>query len=190
MFKRKGFFAHPVVQTGTIVLVLAGISAVVVLTKAKNQIRLQELQLAHATEKLRAEQAMAAAEVARAQAEASREATKIHIVWGLATAATTALLFLSDVRTKQNIRYMRRSARGVKIYRYSYCWDPTQEYEGVMAQDLLQSNIYKHAVYTLPCGHYAVDYSSIDVELKIIREGGGGRGSYVETVSSDCNSAS
>jgi len=129
---------------------------------------------------------MAAAEVARAQAEASREATKIHIVWGLATAATTALLFLSDLRTKRNIRYIRRSPRGLKVYRYSYCWDPAEEYEGVMAQDLLQSSTYKHAVHMLPCGLYAVDYSCIDVKLdRITREGA--EGGQIEATSSDCS---
>ena len=72
--------------------------------------------------------------------------------------------FSSDVALKKNIIRTGRSPKGIPIYEWNYKHRPDQRYQGVMAQDLVES--YPSAVKTGPNGYLEVDYSQIDVEFK------------------------
>lgn len=82
------------------------------------------------------------------------------------SAAGLAALF-SDVRLKQNIKLVRPSKSGIPIYEFEYINKDLGKgrYEGVIAQDLLES--HPEAVKEKD-GFYSVDYSLIDVDFKEI----------------------
>jgi hypothetical protein len=53
----------------------------------------------------------------------------------------------------------------LNIYLFKYISDPEKIYQGVIAQELLNTK-YESAVSTGRGGFYQVDYSKIDVEFK------------------------
>jgi len=71
----------------------------------------------------------------------------------------------SDERLKKNIRLVRASKSGIPIYEFEYINKDLGDgrYEGVMAQDLLES--HPEAVKEKD-GFLSVDYSLIDVDFK------------------------
>lgn len=72
----------------------------------------------------------------------------------------------SDIRLKENIKQIGVSEKGLAIYQFEYKNKDLGEgiYEGVMAQDLLESN--PEAVISDSSGILSVDYSKIDVEFR------------------------
>ena len=52
------------------------------------------------------------------------------------------------------------------MYKFTYVWDNTKKYLGVMAQDILQTK-YADAV-TEEGGYYRVDYSKLPVDMEEI----------------------
>ena len=70
----------------------------------------------------------------------------------------------SDVALKENIVRTGRSPKGLPIYEWNYKHRPDQRYQGVMAQDLVES--YPSAIKTGPNGYLEVDYTQLDVEFK------------------------
>lgn len=75
----------------------------------------------------------------------------------------------SDANLKENIKKIGTSKKGVAIYEFEYKNKNLGEgvFQGVMAQDLLDSN--PEAVLSDDNGFLSVDYSKIDVEFKRIR---------------------
>lgn len=79
----------------------------------------------------------------------------------------------SDIRLKQDIHLLGKSAAGIPVYSFKYRDDmkdylrenvDTQSiYFGAMAQDLL--HLAPEAVNVDPSGYYSVDYSMIDVDF-------------------------
>lgn len=72
----------------------------------------------------------------------------------------------SDSRLKENIKLVGKSEKGINIYEFNYIGQEGL-YEGVMAQELLETEFTEAAVLT-DSGFYEVDYSKIDVEFKKI----------------------
>ena len=85
--------------------------------------------------------------------------------WGGAGNAVNAVTAMSDIRLKEKIEKAGKSPSGIPIYVFSYIGD-NRRYEGAMAQDLISMGI--DAVETQESGYYSVDYSKIDVDMKLI----------------------
>ena len=85
--------------------------------------------------------------------------------WGGAGAVGNAVTAMSDIRLKEKIEKAGKSPSGIPIYVFSYIGD-NRRYEGAMAQDLISMGI--DAVETQESGYYSVDYSKIDVDMKLI----------------------
>jgi hypothetical protein len=71
----------------------------------------------------------------------------------------------SDKRYKNIIKNIGKSDSGINIYLYTYIFDNTQVYQGVIAQELLDTK-WQDALLVDVNGFYSVDYSKIDVEFK------------------------
>ena len=84
---------------------------------------------------------------------------------GSQQAAKNAVTMMSDIRLKEKIEKAGKSPSGIPIYVFSYIGD-NRRYEGAMAQDLISMGI--DAVETQESGYYSVDYSKIDVDMKLI----------------------
>lgn len=85
--------------------------------------------------------------------------------FGGVDASKAALTMMSDIRLKEKIEKAGKSPSGIPIYVFSYIGD-NRRYEGAMAQDLISMGI--DAVETQESGYYSVDYSKIDVDMKLI----------------------
>jgi hypothetical protein len=86
--------------------------------------------------------------------------TQICVCRGFVTCVVT-----SDIRLKIIIKKSGKSYSGINIYLFKYISDPFTTYQGVIAQELLNTK-YESAVSTGRNGFYQVDYSKIDVEFK------------------------
>ena len=71
----------------------------------------------------------------------------------------------SDIQLKEDIIPVGKSPSGLPVYEFTYKDKPNQRYQGVMAQDLLNTK-YANAVSTRSDGFYQVDYSQLDVTFK------------------------
>ena len=70
----------------------------------------------------------------------------------------------SDSRLKRGIVHLTTLDNGLKLYSFKYLWDD-QAYVGVMAQDLLGDDNFRHAVITTPSGFYAVNYAMLGLNM-------------------------
>ncbi len=71
----------------------------------------------------------------------------------------------SDSRLKNIIKKLYVSDSGINVYLFSYKFDPSTLYQGVIAQELLNTP-YESALHMDKNGLYSVDYSKIDVDFK------------------------
>jgi hypothetical protein len=71
----------------------------------------------------------------------------------------------SDRRLKKIVKKLTVSDSGINVYLFSYNFDPNTLYQGVIAQELLNTP-YENALHIDKNGIYSVDYSKIDVEFK------------------------
>jgi len=71
----------------------------------------------------------------------------------------------SDKRVKNIIKKIGISDNGINIYLFTYHFDPSTIYQGIIAQELIGSN-YEKALHVDKSGLYSVDYSMIDVDFK------------------------
>lgn len=76
--------------------------------------------------------------------------------------AGKAYAFFSDARLKTDI-VKTGTVDGVNVYEFSYKWEPSLRYRGVMAQDILDS--HPEAVHNVE-GFLAVDYSMLPVKME------------------------
>lgn len=93
------------------------------------------------------------------QAKAASKAQTYQMVGGMASSAILAFAFMSDRRSKQNIKKVGVSKRGTNIYEFNYI-GVKQRYQGVMADEVPWAVIKRENDYSL------VDYSKVDVEFK------------------------
>jgi len=70
----------------------------------------------------------------------------------------------SDSELKTDIKLIGQSPSGINIYSFKFKEDLTKTYQGVIAEELLNSQ-FKDAVTTSEDGYLVVDYSLIDVEF-------------------------
>jgi hypothetical protein len=74
----------------------------------------------------------------------------------------------SDIRIKTNLKKVGDTKYGIPLYEFNYKnmlnLDHVSRYRGIIAQDLLKTNMSK-AVYVMDNGYYAVDYSQLDINL-------------------------
>jgi len=84
---------------------------------------------------------------------------------GIGLTAGNAVTAMSDIRLKEKIEKAGKSPSGIPIYMFNYIGE-NKRYEGAMAQDLISMGI--DAVETHESGYYMVDYSKIDVDMKLI----------------------
>jgi len=75
--------------------------------------------------------------------------------------------FKSDIRLKTDIILIGKSPSGINIYEFRFKSDPSKKYQGVLADELLNTQ-FENAIYIDADGYYAVDYNKIDVEFKEI----------------------
>lgn len=69
----------------------------------------------------------------------------------------------SDERLKTNIEFVR-TQDGLNVYSWSYLWDTTRTYVGVLAQELLGTK-FASALQQDTNGYYMVDYSKLPVKM-------------------------
>jgi len=81
---------------------------------------------------------------------------------GTSTLTTT---FSSDYRAKTDMDWIGKSKSGLNIYEFSYNWDKDTRYQGVVAQELLNTK-YEDSVVQMTDGYLGVDYSQLDVDFK------------------------
>lgn len=75
---------------------------------------------------------------------------------GLASLAPMLALYMSDIRLKTDIRYLRKTARGHNVYTYTIFGRPGF---GVLAQEVAMTD--PSAVHRHPSGFLMVDYSKV-----------------------------
>jgi hypothetical protein len=69
----------------------------------------------------------------------------------------------SDARLKTGITLID-TIEGVNVYSFSYLWDKTTKYIGVMAQELIGTK-HESALTTDDRGFYKVDYTHLPVNM-------------------------
>jgi hypothetical protein len=79
--------------------------------------------------------------------------------------ASIAKLISSDIRLKENIQ-LERQEKGLNIYSFNYKTDKDKRYEGVMAQEVIET--HPEAVIIDEDGYYKVFYSMLGIEMKQI----------------------
>lgn len=75
----------------------------------------------------------------------------------------------SDKRLKNIIKKIGTSLSGINIYLFTYIFDPEVVYQGVIAQELINTP-YEESLLVDKNGFYSVDYSKIDVEFKRLKQ--------------------
>jgi hypothetical protein len=73
----------------------------------------------------------------------------------------------SDKRLKNILKKVGQSISGINIYHFTYTFNPRVIYQGVIAQELLNTP-FEHALVIDKNGFYSVDYSKLDVQFKKI----------------------
>jgi hypothetical protein len=79
-------------------------------------------------------------------------------------ACTCNCNYSSDERLKENIKLVD-TKEDLNVYSFTYLWDKSKTFVGVMAQELLGTR-YASAVGTDTNGYYYVDYSQLPIEFK------------------------
>ena len=75
----------------------------------------------------------------------------------------------SDQRLKADITRVGQTSDGITLYAFRYHGDE-RRFVGVMAQDLLASERFRHAVHRGKHGFYVVDYAALGLRMMTIEE--------------------
>lgn len=78
-------------------------------------------------------------------------------------ACTCQCNYSSDIRLKNSIKLVD-VVEGLNVYSFSYIWDTTKTYLGVMAQELLGTK-YESALSKDAEGYYLVNYAKLPVKM-------------------------
>ena len=89
-----------------------------------------------------------------------------------ASAPTPAPPTRSDARLKMNITPVGALQNGLTLYSYQFRCHPRTTYVGVLAQDLLNSEIreFRDAVVADADGYYAVNYGALGLKMLTLDE--------------------
>ncbi len=71
---------------------------------------------------------------------------------------------ISDERLKRDIAPVDTLPNGIRLYSFRY-WNDDRVFVGVMAQDLLQEERFRHAVVADESGYYRVNFSSLGLGI-------------------------
>jgi len=74
--------------------------------------------------------------------------------------------YSSDIRLKTNINLID-IVSNLNVYSFSYIWDTSKTFIGVMAQELI-GTIYESSLSKDKNGYYMVDYSKLPVKMEVI----------------------
>ena len=77
--------------------------------------------------------------------------------------------FTSDLRLKQDICPVETLPNGLQLYSFRY-WNDDRTFIGVMAQDLLKDERFRHAVSQGKSGYYIVDPAALGLDVVGSRE--------------------
>ncbi len=102
------------------------------------------------------------------QAQAKKQETKVRF-WGDMAKMAGSAAMASDRRLKKNIKLVGQE-NGFNLYEFSYVWDLTRRYVGVMAQEVMQTK--PEAVHRVG-GWLAVDYEQLGIPFRRVAEGEG-----------------
>ena len=80
-----------------------------------------------------------------------------------------ARLIESDLRLKQDVLPVETLPNGLQLYSFRY-WNDDRTFVGVMAQDLLEDERFRHAVSEHKSGYYVVDLAALDLDIAGSRE--------------------
>ena len=75
-----------------------------------------------------------------------------------------ARLIESDLRLKQDVLPVETLPNGLQLYSFRY-WNDDRTFVGVMAQDLLEDERFRHAVSEHKSGYYVVDLAALDLDI-------------------------
>jgi hypothetical protein len=75
----------------------------------------------------------------------------------------------SDLRLKQDVLPVETLPNGLQLYSFRY-WNDDRTFVGVMAQDLLEDERFRHAVSEHKSGYYVVDLAALDLDIAGSRE--------------------
>jgi hypothetical protein len=75
----------------------------------------------------------------------------------------------SDLRLKQDVCPVEILPNGLQLYSFRY-WNDDRTFIGVMAQDLLKDERFRHAVSEGGNGYYAVDLAALGLDVVGSRE--------------------
>jgi hypothetical protein len=71
----------------------------------------------------------------------------------------------SDERLKRDIEFMDALPNGIRLYSFHY-WNDDRTFVGVMAQDLLGDERFRHAVIKDESGYYLVDLGALGLGIE------------------------
>ena len=86
-----------------------------------------------------------------------------------ATLYTPAIVLVSDLRLKQDVLPVEALPNGLQLYSFRY-WNDDRTFVGVMAQDLLEDERFRHAVSEHKSGYYVVDLAALGLDIAGSRE--------------------
>ena len=72
--------------------------------------------------------------------------------------------FASDLRLKRDLHYFKTMPNGVKLYTFRY-WNDERRFVGVIAQDLLKDERFRHAVSVDEKGYYLVSFAALGLVI-------------------------
>lgn len=75
----------------------------------------------------------------------------------------------SDVRLKRHVQPVGTLPNGVRVFSFRY-WNDDRTFIGVIAQDLLRDERFRHAVSIGPHGYYQVDLAALGLDISGSRE--------------------
>ena len=74
-----------------------------------------------------------------------------------------------DLRLKQDVLPVETLPNGLQLYSFRY-WNDDRTFVGVMAQDLLEDERFRHAVSEHRSGYYVVDLAALGLDVAGSRE--------------------
>lgn len=87
------------------------------------------------------------------------------LVAATVTAFVAAAAYASDERLKRDIRPVETLSNGLRLYSFRY-WNDDRTFVGVIAQNLLEDERFRHAVNEDESGYYMVDLAALGLGIE------------------------